>query len=82
MMTTTSTPQEKDSNPNEHHEPSTSLADRLKGLASEVWAHEQDGAIHGDRGRRLETAIQHMEAVLADEMEPLDNEILQISPRT
>ncbi|EXJ88968.1 hypothetical protein A1O3_02032 [Capronia epimyces CBS 606.96] len=43
------------------------IADRLKGLVSEIWASEQDSAISGNKRRRLERALGEIEAALEDD---------------
>ncbi|OQV02728.1 hypothetical protein CLAIMM_07873 [Cladophialophora immunda] len=69
MRTRSPAPHEKESNPSQpdgtHDE--TAIADRLNGLVSEIWACEQDGAIRGGKRRRIEQAVDEIEAALEDE---------------
>jgi hypothetical protein len=67
LRTPTPTPYEKDLNPIDEPEQTRSIAERLQGLVSEIWANEQDGTIRCDKRRRLETAIRDIETVLAED---------------
>jgi hypothetical protein len=42
----------------------TAIADRLSGLVSEIWATEQDGAIPGEKKRKITRAVEEIEAAL------------------
>lgn len=51
--------------------PRPAIADRLEGLVSEIWAAEQDSDIRGNKKRRLERAMDEIEAALEeDETDP------------
>ncbi|EXJ95057.1 hypothetical protein A1O1_00175 [Capronia coronata CBS 617.96] len=54
------------------------IADRLKGFVAEIWAWEQEGAISGDKRRRLEGAIDEIEAALVEE----DTNVEEINAET
>lgn len=43
------------------------VADRLNGLVSEIWACEQDGTIRADKRRKIERAMDEIEAALEDD---------------
>ncbi|KIV80956.1 hypothetical protein PV11_08414 [Exophiala sideris] len=68
----TGTPAPAEKGPNSFHtngdtSPQVGIADRLNGLVSEIWACEQDGAIRGEKSRKLEHAIEQIEAALDDD---------------
>lgn len=70
LRTGTPTPAEKQLNPfptDDDTLPQTRIADRLNGLVSEIWACEQDGGIGGEKSRKLEYAIEQIEAALNDD---------------
>ncbi|EXJ72913.1 uncharacterized protein A1O5_04061 [Cladophialophora psammophila CBS 110553] len=74
MRTRSPAPLEKESSsfqPDETHDDSA-IADRLNGLVSEIWACEQDGAIRGEKRRKIKRAMDEIEAAL--EEEALSNE--------
>ncbi|KIW73762.1 hypothetical protein PV04_01855 [Phialophora macrospora] len=43
------------------------IADRLSGLASEIWACEQEGGIRGEKRRKITRAVEAIEAALGDD---------------
>lgn len=45
----------------------THVTNRLNGLVSEIWATEQDGSLHPTKRRRIEHAIDLIEAALNDD---------------
>ncbi|RVX75698.1 hypothetical protein B0A52_00054 [Exophiala mesophila] len=56
----------------------THVTNRLNGLVSEIWATEQDGSLHPTKRRRIEKAIDLIEAALNDDdPEHLDDAHLQ-----
>ena len=56
----------KETNPFELDEDSleASISDRLNGLVSEIWAFEQEGAIRGEKRRKITQAVEEIEAAL------------------
>ncbi|KIY00349.1 uncharacterized protein Z520_04034 [Fonsecaea multimorphosa CBS 102226] len=69
MRTRSPAPLEKESSPSHPDETHDehAIADRLNGLVSEIWACEQDGQIRGEKRRKIEKAMDEIEAVLEDE---------------
>jgi hypothetical protein len=62
------------SSPRQYEAPDQpAIADRLNGLVSEIWATEQDGSIRGDKRRRLEEAMDEIEAALEDDPSSLED---------
>jgi hypothetical protein len=49
------------------------IADRLSGLASEIWACEQDGGIRGEKRRKITRAVEAIEAALEDDSRSEEN---------
>lgn len=67
LRTATPKPFDDEANTSETFEPIAHLADRLRGLVSEIWASEQDGALREKKRRRIETAMDSIEAVLLED---------------
>lgn len=67
LRTATPKPLDDEANTSEIFEPITHLADRLRGLVSEIWASEQDGALRRKKRRRIEAAMDTIEAVLLED---------------
>ncbi|KIX02140.1 uncharacterized protein Z518_08079 [Rhinocladiella mackenziei CBS 650.93] len=74
IRTGTPGPQDKCMSSSRPHESLTQsgIADRLNGLVSEIWAIEQDGAIREDKRRKLERAMDQIEAALEDDSRSSD----------
>lgn len=66
LRTATPKPFDDETNTSETFEPIAHLADRLRELVSEIWASEQDGALRGEKRRRIEAAMDSIEAVLLE----------------
>ncbi|KAL2431640.1 hypothetical protein ABEF95_012786 [Exophiala dermatitidis] len=75
VRTRTPGPLEKETNPFDTYAATEQpgLADRLEGLVAEIWASEQDCAIRGNKRRRLERAMDEIEAALEDEESYLES---------
>lgn len=67
LRTSTPKPLDDESNTTECSEPVAYLSNRLRGLVSEIWESEQDGALGGSKRRRIETAMDNIEAVIAED---------------
>lgn len=67
LRTSTPKPFDDDTNTGESFEPVAHLSDRLRGLVSEIWASEQDGTLRASKRRRIETAMDNIEAVLLED---------------
>ena len=67
LRTATPKPLDDEVNAAEPFEPITHLADRLRGLVSELWASEQDGALRGKKRQRIETAMDTIETILLED---------------
>ncbi|KIW78886.1 hypothetical protein Z517_08725 [Fonsecaea pedrosoi CBS 271.37] len=69
MRTRSPAPLEKESSSSQpgETEDDSAIADRLNGLVSEIWACEQDAAIRGQKRRRIEKAMDEIEAALEEE---------------
>ncbi|OAP58196.1 hypothetical protein AYL99_07286 [Fonsecaea erecta] len=80
MRTRSPAPLEKESSPLQPDETldESAIADRLNGLVSEIWACEQDGSIRGEKRRRIEKAMDEIEAAL-EEDEESDSETMHQS---
>ncbi|KAK5053086.1 hypothetical protein LTR84_002060 [Exophiala bonariae] len=67
LRTSTPKPFDDDTNTAESFDPVTHLSDRLRGLVSEIWASEQDGALRGSKRRRIEAAMDDIETALIED---------------